>query len=130
MKSKGIKFYNFNLHRADAQPPLVSPDEMNASNQEYQRQHDSNNLSTTPYSATGAQTARLQDRGYTSSSRPGASITYEGSAPKEKQKTPFVDRDSPESKAKIQAARDKAAKDKAAEPGKKLADKIATNKKA
>jgi hypothetical protein len=54
----------------------------------------------------------------------------EGSASKEKQKTPFVDRDSPESKAKIQAARDKAAKDKAAEPGKKLADKIATTKKA
>jgi hypothetical protein len=103
---------------------------MNASNQEYQRQHDSNNLSNTPYSATGDEPARLQDRGYTSSSRPGASITYEGSVPKEKQKNPFVDRNSPESQAKIQAARDKAAKDKAAEPGKKLADKIATNKKA
>jgi hypothetical protein len=77
MKSKGIKFYNFKLHRADAQPPLVTPDEMNASNQEYQRQHDSNNLSNTPYSATGDEPARLQDRGYTSSSRPGASIAYE-----------------------------------------------------
>ena len=54
----------------------------------------------------------------------------EGSVPKEKQKTPYVDRNSPESKEKIQAARDKIAKDKAAEPGKKLADKIATNKKA
>lgn len=48
----------------------------------------------------------------------------EGSSPKEKQKSPFVDRNSPESKAKIQAARDKAAKDTAAEPGKKLASKI------
>jgi hypothetical protein len=103
---------------------------MNASNQEYQRQHDSNNLSNTPYSATGDEPARLQDRGYTSSSRPGASITYEGSVPKEKQKNPFVDRNSPESQAKIQAARDKAAKDKAAEPGKQLASKIANNKKA
>jgi hypothetical protein len=78
MKSKGIKFYNFKLHRADVQPPLVSKDEMDASNQEYQRQQDSNNLSTTPYSATGDQPARLQtDKGYTSSSRPGASIAYE-----------------------------------------------------
>jgi hypothetical protein len=125
MKSKGIKFYNFTLQRVAAQPPLVTPDEMNASNQEYQRQHDSNNLSNTPYSAKGDEPARLQtDKGYTSSSRPNASITYEGSVPKEKQKTPFVDRNSPESQAKIQAARDKAAKDKAAEPGKKLADKI------
>jgi hypothetical protein len=104
---------------------------MNASNQEYQRQHDSNNLSNAPYSAKGDEPARLQtDKGYTSSSRPNASITYEGSVPKEKQTTPYVDRNSPESKAKIQAARDKAAKDKAAEPGKKLADKITTNKKA
>jgi len=79
MKSKGIKFYNFELHRADAQPPLVSKDEMDASNQEYERQHNSNNLSTTPYSAKGDQSARLQtDKGYTSSSRPGASIAYEG----------------------------------------------------
>jgi len=78
MKSKGIKFYNFNLHRADVQPPLVSKDEMDASNQEYQRQQDSNNLSTTPYSATGDQPGKLQtDKGYTSSSRPGASIAYE-----------------------------------------------------
>jgi len=77
MKSKGIKFYNFKLHRADVQPPLVSKDEMDASNQEYQRQDDSNNLSNTPYSATGDEPARLQDRGYTSSSRPGASIAYE-----------------------------------------------------
>jgi len=78
MKSKGIKFYNFKLHRADVQPPLVSKDEMDASNQEYQRQHDSNNLSNTPYSATGDEPARLQtDKGYTSSSRPGASIAHE-----------------------------------------------------
>jgi hypothetical protein len=78
LKSKGIKFFNYTLQRAPAQPPLVSKDEMDASNQEYQRQHDSNNLSNTPYSATGDEPARLQtDKGYTSSSRPGASIAYE-----------------------------------------------------
>ena len=124
MKSKGIKFYNFNLHRADAQPPLVSKDEMNASNQEYQRQHDSNNLSNTPYSATGDEPARLRGRGYTSSSRPNASITYEGSVPKEKQKTPYRDINGPEYKAAADKQKEKMAKDKAAEPGKKLADKI------
>jgi hypothetical protein len=78
LKSKGIKFFNYTLQRAPAQEPLVSKDEMDASNQEYQRQHDSNNLSNTPYSATGDEPARLQtDKGYTSSSRPGASIAYE-----------------------------------------------------
>lgn len=49
----------------------------------------------------------------------------EGSGPKEKQHDKYVDRSSPESKAKVQAAKDKMASDKAAEPGKKLADKIA-----
>ena len=79
LKSKGIKFFNYTLQRAPAQEPLVSKDEMDASNQEYQRQHDSNNLSNTPYSATGDEPARLQtDKGYTSSSRPNASMTYEG----------------------------------------------------
>ena len=78
LKSKGIKFFNYTLQIAPAQPPLVSKDEMDESNQEYQRQHDSNNLSNTPYSATGDEPARLQtDKGYTSSSRPGASIAYE-----------------------------------------------------
>jgi hypothetical protein len=78
MKSKGIKFYNFTLQRVAAQPPLVTPDEMNASNQEYQRQHDSNNLSNTPYSAKGDQSARLQtDKGYTSPSKSNASMAYE-----------------------------------------------------
>jgi hypothetical protein len=48
----------------------------------------------------------------------------EGSGPKEKQKSPYVDRNSTESKAKIQAARDKMAKDKAAEPGKKMLSKM------
>ena len=48
----------------------------------------------------------------------------EGSGPKEKQKSPYVDRNSAESKAKIQAARDKMAKDKAAEPGKKMLSKM------
>ena len=49
----------------------------------------------------------------------------EGSGPKEKQHDKYVDRSSPESKAKVQAAKNKMASDKAAEPGKKLADKIA-----
>ncbi|MBJ7394371.1 MAG: hypothetical protein JHD01_06425, partial [Candidatus Nanopelagicales bacterium] len=49
----------------------------------------------------------------------------EGSGPKEKR--PFVDRNSPESQAKIQAARDKITKDEQSNPGKELADKI--NKK-
>jgi len=49
----------------------------------------------------------------------------EGSGPKEKR--PFVDRSSPASKAKIQAARDKITKDEQSKPGKELADKI--NKK-
>ena len=46
----------------------------------------------------------------------------EGSGPKEKR--PFVDRSSPASKAKIQAARDKITKDEQSKPGKALADKI------
>jgi hypothetical protein len=49
----------------------------------------------------------------------------EGSGPKEKR--PFVDRASPKSQAKIQAARDKITKDEQSKPGKELADKI--NKK-
>ena len=53
----------------------------------------------------------------------------EGSGPKEKQKSPFVNRNSPESKTKIQAARDNTAKNTAAEPGKKLANKIDNKKK-
>jgi hypothetical protein len=48
----------------------------------------------------------------------------EGSGPKEKQNSPYVDRNSTESKAKIQAAREKMAKDKAAEPGKKMLSKM------
>ena len=54
----------------------------------------------------------------------------EGSAPKEKQKTPYRDINGPEYKAAADKQKEKMAKDKAAEPGKKLADKIATNKKA
>jgi hypothetical protein len=48
----------------------------------------------------------------------------EGSTSKEKEKSPYVDRNSPESKAKVQAARDRMTKDDAAKPGKKLLDKI------
>ena len=53
----------------------------------------------------------------------------EGSGPKEKAHSKYVDRNSPESKAKIQAARDNMAKNTAAEPGKKLANKIDNKKK-
>jgi hypothetical protein len=54
----------------------------------------------------------------------------EGSAPKEKQKTPYRDINGPEYRAAADKQKEKMAKDKAAAPGKKLADKIATNKKA
>lgn len=48
----------------------------------------------------------------------------EGSGPKEKQHSKYVDRNSPKSKAKVQEAKDKIAADKKAEPGKKLLAKI------
>jgi hypothetical protein len=48
----------------------------------------------------------------------------EGSTSKEKEKSPYVDRNSPESKAKVQAAKDRMTKDDAAKPGKKLLDRI------
>ena len=51
----------------------------------------------------------------------------EGSGPKEKSHSKYVDRSSPDSQAKIQAARDKITKDEQSKPGKELADKI--NKK-
>ena len=53
----------------------------------------------------------------------------EGSAPKEKQKTPYRDINGPEYKIAADKQKEKMAKDKAAEPGKKLADKIVTKKK-
>jgi len=54
----------------------------------------------------------------------------EGSGAKEKQHSKYVDRSSPESTAKSQAAREKMAADEKAEPGKALADKIAQKKSA
>jgi hypothetical protein len=53
----------------------------------------------------------------------------EGSAPKEKQKTPYRDINGPEYKAAADKQKEKIAKDKEAEPGKKLADKIDNKKK-
>jgi hypothetical protein len=53
----------------------------------------------------------------------------EGSVPKEKQKTPYRDINSPEYKAAADKQKEKMAKDKEAEPGKKLADKIDNKKK-
>ena len=53
----------------------------------------------------------------------------EGSAPKEKQKTPYRDINGPEYKAAADKQKEKMAKDKEAEPGKKLADKIDNKKK-
>jgi hypothetical protein len=48
----------------------------------------------------------------------------EGSGPKEKQHSKYVDRNSADSKAKVQAAKDKMAADKKAESGKALLKKI------
>lgn len=48
----------------------------------------------------------------------------EGSGPKEKQKTPYRDINSPEYRAAADKQKEKMAKDKAAEPGKALAKKI------
>ena len=53
----------------------------------------------------------------------------EGSAPKEKQKTPYRDINGPEYKAAADKQKEKMAKDKESEPGKKLADKIDNKKK-
>ena len=50
--------------------------------------------------------------------------TDEGSGPKEKAHSKYVDRSSSDSQAKIQAAREKMAANKAAEPGKELLGKI------
>ena len=49
----------------------------------------------------------------------------EGSGPKEKQKTPYRDINSPEHRVAADKQKQRMAKDAAAEPGKKLADKIA-----
>ena len=49
----------------------------------------------------------------------------EGSGPKEKQKTPYRDINSPEYRAAANKQKQQMAKDNAAEPGKKLVDKIA-----
>lgn len=52
-------------------------------------------------------------------------VVLEGSVSKEKQKTPYRDINSPEYRAAAEKQKQQMAKDKAAEPGKKLADKIA-----
>ncbi len=52
----------------------------------------------------------------------------EGSGPKEKQRTPYVDRNSPEYKAAADKQKQKMQKDKAAKPGKELLSKIEKKK--
>lgn len=52
-------------------------------------------------------------------------VVTEGSVSKEKQKTPYRDINSPEYRAAADKQKQQMAKNKAAEPGKKLADKIA-----
>lgn len=52
-------------------------------------------------------------------------VVTEGSGPKQKQKTPYRDINSPEYRAAAEKQKQQMAKNKAAEPGKKLADKIA-----
>jgi hypothetical protein len=50
-------------------------------------------------------------------------VVVEGSGPKEKQKTPYRDINSPEYRAAVEKQKQRMAKDKAAEPGKKMLKK-------
>jgi hypothetical protein len=78
LKSKGIKYYNYSLERVKANEPLVTPDEMRASNQEYDRRQNTGNLDTTPLTDKGdSKAGRMEpDKGYTSPSRGGQAKDY------------------------------------------------------
>ena len=71
LKSKGIKYYNYSLERVKANEPLVTPDEMRASNQEYDRRQNTGNLDPSPLTDKGSsKSGRMEpDKGYTSPSR-------------------------------------------------------------
>jgi hypothetical protein len=78
LKSKGIKYYDYSLERVKANEPLVTPDEMRASNQEYDRRQNANNLDTSPLTDKGdSKAGRMEpDRGYTSPSRGAQTKDY------------------------------------------------------
>jgi len=78
LKSKGIKYYDYSLERVKANEPLVTPDEMRASNQEYDRRQNTGNLDTTPLTAkSDSKTGRMEpDKGYTSPSRGAQAKDY------------------------------------------------------
>ena len=71
LKSKGIKYYDYSLERVKPNEPLVTPDEMKSSNQEYDRRQNTGNLDTTPLTAkSDSKVGRMEpDKGYTSPSR-------------------------------------------------------------
>jgi hypothetical protein len=71
LKSKGIKYYDYSLERVKANEPLVTPDEMRASNQEYDRRQNTGNLDPSPLTDKGSsKSGRMEpDKGYTSPSR-------------------------------------------------------------
>jgi hypothetical protein len=68
LKSKGIKYYDYSLERVKPNEPLVTPDEMKASNQEYDRRQNADNLDATPLKDKGdSKAGRMDpDSGYTS----------------------------------------------------------------
>lgn len=78
LKSKGIKYYDYSLERVKPNEPLVTPDEMKASNQEYSRRQNADNLDATPYADKGdGKSGRMEpDKGYTSPSRGGQAKDY------------------------------------------------------
>ena len=71
LKSKGIKYYDYSLERVKPNEPLVTPDEMKSSNQEYDRRQNTGNLDSSPLTDKGAdKSGRMEpDKGYTSPSR-------------------------------------------------------------
>ena len=78
LKSKGIKYYDYSLERVKPNEPLVTPDEMRASNQEYDRRQNTGNLDPSPLTDKGdSKSGRMEpDKGYTSPSRGGQAKDY------------------------------------------------------
>jgi hypothetical protein len=78
LKSKGIKYYDYSLERVKPNEPLVTPDEMRASNQEYDRQQNTGNLDPSPLTDKGdSKSGRMEpDKGYTSPSRGAQAKDY------------------------------------------------------
>jgi hypothetical protein len=78
LKSKGIKYYDYSLERVKPNEPLVTPDEMRASNQEYDRRQNADNLDTSPLTDKGSnKSGRMEpDKGYTSPSRGAQAKDY------------------------------------------------------